>query len=121
MKNEQVLRDIENVRHAFRIVFYEVKRTSRCDMKIEFPPTQELNFEGCTGTQNGPKRRQVALGVRHGGACGAQFERKAVQVEHKCVQLAPSCAQEAPNCACSAAWGAPVRPTGAQVSLTGHK
>ena len=51
IKNVQVLRDIDNARHAFHIVFCEMKRMSRCDMKIKFSPTRELDFERSKGTK----------------------------------------------------------------------
>ena len=67
-----------------------LQRQDGKNVEIKLPCRRELNFQGCKGTQNRPKRRQVALGVRLGG---------------------PSCAQEAPSCAWRPVWRAKWSPS----------
>ena len=73
-----------------------LQRQDGKNVEIKLPCRRELNFQGCEGTQNRPKRRQVALGMR---------------------LRWPSWAQEASSYAWSAAWSAQVRPKRRQIVL----
>ena len=49
-----------------------LQRQDGKNVEIKLPCRRELDFQGCEGTQNRPKRRQVALGGWFGGQVGGQ-------------------------------------------------